>query len=178
MIPSGRRWMGRDYKSPLGCSPLSPTLSPLNLILQPSMGSISIMQFSIFKVLSAFLFLTSLVSLSTLAHPTPYSHLTSQATASPALVEIIHEFPLGTWVENLAVRKNGQILASILTTPEIYLVDPSQQPPTAALVATFPALGCLGIAEVKPDLFYVITGTSLSTPSQTPQAPIPYGRST
>lgn len=74
-------------------------------------------------------------------------------------------------MENIAVRANGQILATLLNTPQVYQVDPN---PSAAhpatLVHTFPAyLSCTGITELGNDIFYVITGNfSLQTLSTTP----------
>ncbi|TVY84561.1 hypothetical protein LSUE1_G002749 [Lachnellula suecica] len=72
-----------------------------------------------------------------------------------APVRLIHEFPQGTWIENIAIRSNGQILVTIFSSPDLYLIDPilGKNP---VLVHTFPdALGLLGIAEVSPDVFTV-----------------------
>ncbi|MCJ1401532.1 hypothetical protein MMC11_004747 [Xylographa trunciseda] len=71
------------------------------------------------------------------------------------------EFPLGTWAENLAVRGNGQILVTVLNTPQLLQVDPlSLQEPF--LIHQFPnpdkADGVGGIAELAPDVFYIVTG--------------------
>ncbi|MCJ1431035.1 hypothetical protein MMC27_000385 [Xylographa pallens] len=71
------------------------------------------------------------------------------------------EFPLGTWAENLAVRTNGQILVTVLNTPQLVQIDPlSLQEPF--LIHQFPnpdkADGVGGIAELAPDVFYVVTG--------------------
>lgn len=74
-----------------------------------------------------------------------------------ASVHDIYDFGKGTWVENLAVRSNGQILVTLLSTPDVYLVNPFQR--TATLVHTFtPAKACLGIAELGNDIFYVAAG--------------------
>ena len=81
-----------------------------------------------------------------------------------ASVHDIYDFPKDTWVENLAVRSNGQILVTLLTSPQVYQVNPFQTQ-SATLVYTFPStLGCVGIAELGTDIFYVATGNlSLST---------------
>ncbi|KAA6415127.1 MAG: hypothetical protein FRX48_01879 [Lasallia pustulata] len=85
------------------------------------------------------------------------------ARSISASVHDIYDFPKGTWVENLAVRSNGQILVTLLSSPQIYQVNPFQTP-SATLVHTFPTLGCLGITELGNDIFYVATGNlSLST---------------
>ncbi|KAI4134449.1 MAG: hypothetical protein LQ347_001515 [Umbilicaria vellea] len=74
-----------------------------------------------------------------------------------ASVHDIYDFGKGTWVENLAVRSNGQILVTLLSTPDVYLVNPFQQ--TATLVHTFSsAKACLGIVELGNDIFYVAAG--------------------
>lgn len=86
----------------------------------------------------------------------------------PLPVEIIYKFPSGTWVENIAIRSNGLILAAILFSPEIYQVDPKTR--TASLVAKIPAAsGILNIAEIEEDVFYVATG-NFSDTSITPTA--------
>ena len=78
--------------------------------------------------------------------------------ALPLPVHVVHEFPKGTWVENLAVRQNDQILATILTAPEIYQVDPLGIV-SPILVHTFTSTtGVTGIVETEPDIFYVATG--------------------
>lgn len=83
------------------------------------------------------------------------------ARSISASVHDIYDFGKGTWVENLAVRSNGQILVTLLTAPEVHQVDPVQK--SATLVHTFPsALGCIGITELGSDIFYVAVG-NLST---------------
>ena len=76
-------------------------------------------------------------------------------------VRTLYQFPKDTWVENIAVRPTGQFLITLLDpTPDLYQIDPfiSQAP---ILVCRFPdALGALGIAEIEPDVFAVITGNS------------------
>lgn len=78
-------------------------------------------------------------------------------------MEIIYEFPRGTWIENLAVRSNGLILANLLSAPEIYQVDPQTR--TASLAAKIPAArGLLGIVEIEKGVYNVVAGNySLET---------------
>lgn len=74
-------------------------------------------------------------------------------------VHIVHEFPHGTWIESLAIRPNGKILANMLWAPEIYQVDPSSEDTTPVLIHTFPSATSLtGIVELQNDVFYVVTG--------------------
>jgi hypothetical protein len=79
--------------------------------------------------------------------------------APPKLpIQTIYEFPNETWVENIAARASGELLVTTITTPTIYQVDPFV-PGRVNLVHTFPdALGTLGIAEIQPDVFAVISG--------------------
>ena len=86
-------------------------------------------------------------------------------TLDPLLTtHVVYQFPLPTWIENLAVRSNGQILLTILTKPELYLLDPAN-PEKVTLVHTFSEVGILsGIVEVEDDVFYVAGGNySLET---------------
>lgn len=103
--------------------------------------------------LTSCLFLCSILIIhATFAFPnTPTTHLCS--------VRQIYEFPRGTALENLAVRSNGNLLVTDITTPNLYLIDPfsPKEPPT--LLHTFPnASGLLGITEVTPDIFALIAG--------------------
>lgn len=73
----------------------------------------------------------------------------------------IYQFPNNTYVENLAVRPNGQILANVLTSPQVWLIDP-ELPGRAVLVHEFSSvLGLSGIVEYRPDV-YAIAGGNIS----------------
>lgn len=95
----------------------------------------------------------------------PFLSIATLATASiiprsadyPPLRDV-WQFPNETWIENIAIRSNGQLLVTLLSTPELYQVNPTgTQEPT--LVYRFPeALGLLGIAELESDVFGVISG--------------------
>ena len=113
-----------------------------------------------------FTFLASLITHGT-AYPTPATELIPRASSYN--VDVIYEFPKGTWVENLAVRENGEILATLLSTPEVFLIDP-QGLHAPVLIHQFQATtGCAGIVEASPDVFYVVTGNfSFSTFESTP----------
>lgn len=93
-----------------------------------------------------FLFL-SLISLST----------TITAKCSSLNVTALHTFPYPSWLENLAIRSNGEILTSRLDTPILYEVN--HLTGDAVEVATWNAsehAGALGISEGAEDVFYVI----------------------
>ena len=75
----------------------------------------------------------------------------------PLPTKVIYQFPNPTWVENVAVRPNGVLLLNLLTSPEMYTLDPETQ--AARLIYTFPnASSVAGIAEVSPDVFAVVVG--------------------
>ena len=81
------------------------------------------------------------------------------------LVRVVYQFPNNTWVENLAVRSNGNILVTLITAPEVWEVSPFADPPTAELIYTFTdALSVLGITEYAPDAFAVIVGNFTDAP--------------
>lgn len=67
----------------------------------------------------------------------------------------VHQFPIPTWIENLAVRSNGQLLVTLTSTPDLFLVDPADASKTV-LIHRFPEVsGLAGIIEVEHDTFYV-----------------------
>ncbi|KND93703.1 hypothetical protein TOPH_01398 [Tolypocladium ophioglossoides CBS 100239] len=88
--------------------------------------------------------------------------LLGAAAAAPAYhdghIQTVFEFPNNSFVENLAVRSNGEILVTVLTSRELVLVDP-RRPGHSVLVHNFTeARGLTGIAEYEPDVFAVIAG--------------------
>ncbi|KAL9074426.1 MAG: hypothetical protein Q9157_004386 [Trypethelium eluteriae] len=73
-------------------------------------------------------------------------------------LQTVHQFPDFTWMENMAVRKNGQILGTDLSAGKFYLVDPQNPNLEPPVLAQFPDGSCvLGIAEVQEDVFYTQT---------------------
>lgn len=82
-------------------------------------------------------------------------------------VGVVWTFPNETWIENLAVRQNGEILATSLSRNAVYLVDPFEH--TATTVHQFgPGNGVLGIAEIENDIFALATADiNLKTSSAT-----------
>jgi len=63
-------------------------------------------------------------------------------------------------IENLAVRPNGQILATNMNSANLYAVDPTAKT-VATAVAVTGATGLSGIGEVSPDVFAVIGGKGI-----------------
>jgi hypothetical protein len=71
---------------------------------------------------------------------------------------VVHQFPMPSWIENLAIRSTGQILVTFASAPEVFLVDPTD-PSKTVLVQKFPDVaGMAGIVEVEHDKFYVAGG--------------------
>jgi streptogramin lyase len=97
--------------------------------------------------------------------------LVTFATALPFpdddAVGLVWQFPKGTWIENLAVRQSGEVLASSLSRSALYQVDPFRH--TETTIAQFGGDGVLGIAEVENDVFVVVTAqVNLATSAATP----------
>ncbi|KNG81697.1 hypothetical protein ANOM_011457 [Aspergillus nomiae NRRL 13137] len=84
----------------------------------------------------------------------------------PKVVYDVYQFPNETWVENIAVRSNGELVVTLLDRPELYLINPFK-PQAATLLWSAPeVLGLLGIVEVQQDRFAVIAGNySVATAS-------------
>lgn len=62
-------------------------------------------------------------------------------------------------LENIAVRSNGDLLATRVDKPYLYLVNPAND--THFIITDFPnATSTLGIAEYQPDIFAVCVGSS------------------
>jgi hypothetical protein len=94
----------------------------------------------------------ALILYPTRAFSAPYQHPNSA-------IQTVYQFPNLTWVENIAVRSNGQLLVTTITSPDLYLINPFAAQKQAKLIARFPfAQGALGIAEIEQDVFAVITG--------------------
>ena len=69
----------------------------------------------------------------------------------------IYQFPNTTWLENLAIRSNGNILTGIIGRPELWQVNPFTE--SASLVHSFTSVNSVfGITEYAPDVFAVAVG--------------------
>jgi sugar lactone lactonase YvrE len=96
------------------------------------------------------------------------SHIVSAtALGSPTTIQgrdfqprSVHQFPNETWVENLYIRSNGDILATVLSSSDLYLIDPfKDSKDNAVLLDSFPgSMGLAGITEIKPNVYAVIAG--------------------
>ncbi|KAJ5466777.1 hypothetical protein N7475_004529 [Penicillium sp. IBT 31633x] len=74
----------------------------------------------------------------------------------------------GSWVHNLVLRPDGNILLTRLDTPEVWLVDATSG--EATLAYSFPGVtSCFGISEIADDVFAVVIGNfSTKTYEPTP----------
>jgi hypothetical protein len=79
-------------------------------------------------------------------------------------VQSLYQFPDGTWLENLAVRHNGQVLVTSLTPePSVYLFYDENAPPL--LLHTFTDVtSLLGITEYAKDIFGIAGGNFSLSP--------------
>ncbi|KAL7626432.1 hypothetical protein AAE478_003204 [Parahypoxylon ruwenzoriense] len=79
-------------------------------------------------------------------------------TEPSSYIQTVYEFPNNSFIENLAVRSNGQILVTDLTSTELFLIDPNL-PGHAVVVHNFTEAHALsGIAEYEPDVFAILAG--------------------
>lgn len=62
-------------------------------------------------------------------------------------------------MENLAIRPNGKILATALSSPELVQVDNLGIEPVKVVHTFANAASCSGITELGQDVFYVVAGT-------------------
>jgi hypothetical protein len=79
---------------------------------------------------------------------------------------VITQFPAGTWIENIAVRSNGNLLfTTLLPTASLYEVsDLDHQTPTITRLFTIDTITSFsGITETSEDVFVVIGGNYSST---------------
>ena len=64
------------------------------------------------------------------------------------------------FIENIAIRPNGNLLLTSLTTNTIYGLDPSAENPQAEALAKLPGVASVtGIAQVGPDTYAISGGT-------------------
>jgi hypothetical protein len=88
----------------------------------------------------------------------------AQGHAPQPISYVVHQFPDPTWAENIAVRETGELLVTILSTPDLYLINPLAASSPTLLHNFAPYSALLGITEVQPDHFYVVTGNATLVP--------------
>ncbi|KAH8586850.1 hypothetical protein B0O99DRAFT_602172 [Bisporella sp. PMI_857] len=71
----------------------------------------------------------------------------------------VFTFPINTFVENIAIRSNGNLLVTSPSVPTLFSVDPLAPSPNASVIVRFPeGTGPWGITESSPDTFIIVTG--------------------
>jgi hypothetical protein len=100
-------------------------------------------------------------------HFTPQTHVLqrrSDANVTDQLTPtILFEFPNPTWLENFAIRSNGELLINLATEPSMYLFNPISQAAPTKLFTLPGYLALLGIVEATPDVFYFVAGNFSTT---------------
>ncbi|KAE8356363.1 hypothetical protein BDV28DRAFT_145239 [Aspergillus coremiiformis] len=94
-----------------------------------------------------------------------FVYLTGTLAVPASHLRDVYRFPNGTWLENIAVRSNGNILVTTLHLAQLWEVNPFN-PATGSrqtqLVHQFPKPGMLtGITEIDQDIFVTIVSNSL-----------------
>lgn len=88
-------------------------------------------------------------------------------------VSTTYQFPNnGSFVDNISIRKNGNLLLTRIDVPQVWSVDPTAK--TASLVHDFShdnstITACFGMVEIDPDVFVLVAGAlDLKSFSSTP----------
>ena len=99
------------------------------------------------------MFLASFLALLS-AVPALSQQASSLLNPPDSAVGVLWTFPNVTWIENLAIREGGEVLATSINRAALYSVNPFSHVTTT--VHQFDASdGLLGITEVTPDVFAV-----------------------
>lgn len=81
------------------------------------------------------------------------------APTSPLVVKQIYRFPNETFIENIAILPNGQLLLNTFDQGRMYILDPSAPEPEPLILAKIPGIDQLtGIAQVAPNVYAVSGG--------------------
>jgi hypothetical protein len=115
----------------------------------------------IFSILNLYKMASMLATILTVLVTTRAALALVPANSNP--VATLWTFPNETWIENLAVRANGDVLCTSLNRNAIYKVNPFDH--IAETLHQFSSTdGCLGISETASDIFVVVTANvSLKT---------------
>jgi hypothetical protein len=77
---------------------------------------------------------------------------------APTVTEL-YRFPNATFIENIIVRSDGQLVLSTFDQGRVYIFDPSADEPEPYVLAKIPTINKLtGIAEVAPHVYAVSGG--------------------
>ncbi|KAM4054318.1 hypothetical protein HRG_005204 [Hirsutella rhossiliensis] len=106
-------------------------------------------------------FFASLIPLAWPATLAPRTESRLDRASLPLPHRLVAQFPVGTWIENIAVRPNGNILVtSLAPNASLYEIsNPQSESPTVTLHFTISTISSLsGITEVDDDCFCIVGG--------------------
>jgi len=87
---------------------------------------------------------------------------------TPTTLTTVAVFPEGSFLENLAVRRDGSILITVLNRKEVWYVPaPRAELPVEPMPVHKFAHMTMGIVETEPDTFYVCTSDGYTTHEST-----------
>jgi hypothetical protein len=80
-----------------------------------------------------------------------------EPTSCPAPVNLVYQFEKPTWIENLAVRANGEILLAEATSGKLTQLDPVTGKRQTVVDKSHVGSAIMSITSVVPDLFLINT---------------------
>lgn len=95
--------------------------------------------------------------------PLALSASTSYGCQNATDITTLHVVPDTQTLENLAVRSNGDILATSVASPKLFGLSPQGDNPPIAVAEISGVTGLLGIVELEKDVFYVVGSNLTST---------------
>ncbi|KAI8253568.1 hypothetical protein K4K58_007091 [Colletotrichum sp. SAR11_239] len=101
----------------------------------------------------------AVLSLAASVQSLPYSYCNGKT----ANVTSVHTVPGTTTLENLAVRRNGNILVASISSPILHQLSPTNEHPPIPVASIDGVTGLLGISEMEHDSFYVVGSNLTST---------------
>ncbi|KAF2129199.1 hypothetical protein P153DRAFT_366632 [Dothidotthia symphoricarpi CBS 119687] len=79
-------------------------------------------------------------------------------------VSVYADVPGPKNLENLVVRRNGDMLVTSITSPSIFLISPDNTKAPVAVADVPNTVGLLGIVELEENVFYVVASNETSGP--------------
>ncbi|KAF7914706.1 uncharacterized protein EAE98_011405 [Botrytis deweyae] len=96
-----------------------------------------------------------------LANP-PHQKPEAFSSGKETTVRLLYEYPLGTFVEAIAVRPNGELLLTLPYNSSVHSIDPLYSNYTPKVVHDFDGLTIFGITEYDRDI-YAVNGGGFSS---------------
>ncbi|EMR88720.1 putative six-bladed beta-propeller -like protein [Botrytis cinerea BcDW1] len=73
-------------------------------------------------------------------------------------VRLLYEYPLGTFIESIAIRPNGELLMTLPYNSSVHSIDPLHSNYTPTVVHNFDGLTIFGMTEYERDVYAVNGG--------------------